>query len=105
MAKYILAYRGGREPSSPEEGAAQRRRFNDWMSSIRESLVSPANPVGPSKLIDRDGVRDGGGALALTGYTIIEASDEAAALELARRCPFTEIGTIELAKMVELGGC
>jgi hypothetical protein len=42
------------------------------------------------------------GPNALTGFSIVLADNMDAALEIARRCPFLEIGTIEVAEAMEM---
>ena len=50
-----------------------------------------------------DGITDGGGPNPLSGFTIVEADDMAAALEMAGRCPHVDIGgTIEVAPALDM---
>ena len=45
MPQYILTYLGGDQPSSPEEGKQHFSKYMDWLSSLGDSAVSPANPL------------------------------------------------------------
>ena len=45
------------------------------------------------------GVTDGGG---LTGFSVVKADNLEAALEMAKACPFLEIGTLQVAEMMEM---
>jgi len=103
MPKFILAYHGGRKPATPEEGARHMARFMEWMGSVGDAMVSPANPVGASKIVSADGVSEGGGPNALTGYSIIDVENIEVALDIAKRCPFVDIGTIEVAPLLAMG--
>jgi hypothetical protein len=38
----------------------------------------------------------------LTGFSIVSADNIDAALKIAQRCPFLDIGTIELAEVMEI---
>ena len=48
MARYIISYLGGDQPSSPEEGKQHFEKYKEWLSSLGDSVVSPANPFNPS---------------------------------------------------------
>ena len=105
MPNYILAYHGGTKPETPEDGARQRARFMEWMKSVGDAMVSPANPVGPSRMVSRDGVQEADGGAALTGYSVIAADSLEKAVTIAADCPFAEIGTIEVAELMKMGSC
>jgi len=38
----------------------------------------------------------------LTGFSIVSADDLDSAVKIAQRCPFLDIGTIELAEVMEM---
>jgi hypothetical protein len=40
----------------------------------------------------------------VAGYFVIEAADRAEMIELARACPFIEVGAVEIREMIDLGG-
>ena len=105
MPKFILAYHSNMTmPSTPEEGAAHRARYMDWMASLGDALVSPQNPFGPSQLVVAEGADEPERVLsALMGYSVVEAADMDAALAIARTCPFVEMGTIEVAPIKSMG--
>ncbi len=103
MPQYVIVYLGGDHPSSPEEGKQHFSRYMDWLSSLGDSAVSPANPLKDTSTVNPDGTVTTGGTTTMSGYTIIEADSMAAALSIAKACPFLEIGgsleVSELAKM------
>jgi len=45
MSQYVIAYLGGDQPSSPEEGQKQFSKYKQWLSSRGKAVVSPANPL------------------------------------------------------------
>jgi len=47
MAQYIISYLGGDQPSSPEEGQRHFAKYKEWLSSLGDAAVSPANPFMP----------------------------------------------------------
>jgi len=102
MPNYILAYRGGRQPETPEEGKAQMNRWKTWLADMGDAMVNPGTPLGKSRFITEKGVSDTGPE-PLTGYSIITAKDMDAALKAAKACPFTEIGTLEVAEIKSMG--
>ena len=102
MPEYIIAYHGGKEPGSPEEGAAQMAKWKAWMDGLGEAIVNPGTPMGMNKKVTSDGVSDEDGANRLTGYSIVKADNMDAAIEMAKACPFLEIGTLEVAELMQM---
>jgi hypothetical protein len=91
MAKFVLAYRGGSVPESEADQQATMQAWMGWFGSLGDSVVDGGNPFGASKTRTADGSADGAPS-ALTGYSIVEAADLAAATELAGGCPVLEGG-------------
>ena len=103
MPNYIIAYHGGQKPETPEAGAEQRERWKTWLSDQGEAVINPGTPLGMSKIVTADGVSDGGGPDSLTGFSVVQADSLDDALDMAKACPFLEIGTLEVAEMMEMG--
>ena len=103
MPKYVLVYLGGNQPSTPEEGKKHFSKYMDWLSSLGDAAVSPANPLKNTSTVHPDGTVTTGGSTTMSGYTIVEADSMEAALSMAKACPFLDIGgsleVSELAKM------
>jgi len=102
MPNYILAYHGGAQPESPEEGAKHMQRWRTWLSDLGDAVVNPGTPLGKSTFVSAGGVMADGGPEALTGFSVVSADSMEAALEMAKACPFVEIGTLEVAVMKEM---
>ncbi len=102
MSNYVFAYHGGKKPESPEEGAKLMEKWGAWLGGLGDAVVNPGTPLGKSKIVSSNGVSDDGGSNALTGYSIVEADSMDAALEMAKACPFLEIGTLEVAEVMEM---
>ena len=102
MSNFIIAYHGRKKPDSPEEGAKQMARWQAWLGGLGDAVVNPGTPLGKSRIVSSDGVSDDGGSNPLTGFSIVEADSMDAALEMAKECPFLEIGTIEVAEVMKM---
>ena len=55
MSQYIIVYLGGDQPSSPEEGKRHMSKYIAWLSSLGDSVVSPANPLKNTSTVNSDG--------------------------------------------------
>ncbi len=105
MTQYLIVYLGGDQPSSPEEGKQHFSKYMEWLSSLGDSAISPANPLKNTSTVNTDGTVTTGGATTMSGYTIIEADSMEAALTIAKACPFLDIGgTLEVSELVEMPG-
>ncbi len=103
MSQYVLVYLGGNQPSSPEEGKQHFSKYMDWLSSLGDAAVSPANPLRDTRTVNSDGTVSAGGTTTMSGYTIIEAESMEAALSIAKACPFLDIGgSLEVSELVEM---
>jgi hypothetical protein len=89
MAKYIYLYRGPATPMSsltPEQGAERMAAFDAWMEKLGPALVDVGSPFGTGASVRDDGTE--GTADGLTGYSVIEAADLAAARAFTDGLPF-----------------
>ena len=103
MTNFVFAYHGGSKPESPEAGAKHMAEWNAWVDGLGAAAVEPGNPLGNSKTVSTDGVTDGGGAAAMSGYSVIKADGMDAALEMAKQCPFLGTGgTIVVSEMMKM---
>ena len=103
MAQYLLVYLGGKPPSSPEEGQKHFARYKEWLGSLGDAVVSPANPLKDTHTVSHDGSVTTGGSTSMSGYTIVTAESMEAALDMARSCPFLDVeGTLEVAEMIQM---
>ena len=105
MPDYMITYLGGNKPSSPEEGKEHFSKYMEWLSSLGESAVSPANPLKDTSTVNPDGSVTAGGATTTSGFTIIRAESMEAALSVAKSCPFLDIGgTLEVSELIQMPG-
>lgn len=103
MPQYVIVYLGGDQPSSPEQGKLHMSKYMDWLSSLGDSAVSPANPLKNTRTVNSDGIVTTGGTTSMSGFTIIEADSIEAALVIAKQCPFLEIGgSLEVSELMQM---
>ena len=97
MTKFVFAYRGGSAPESEAEGEAVMAAWMGWFGNLGAAVVDGGAPFGPSATVGSDGGLSDGGASSLTGYSILEAADLAAATEMGKGCPvLASGGTVEV---------
>lgn len=102
MGKYLLAYTGGTMADTDEERQAVMAAWGAWFGQLGPAIVDPGNPFGPSATVANGGVSEGG-ASSLTGYTVLQADDLAAAGELAKGCPvLSRGGAVEVYETFEV---
>ncbi len=102
MKNYVFVYYGEPKFKSPEEGAKYKERWRAWMGGLGDALVNPGTPFGKPKTVRSAGVSDGGGSNRVTGFSIVKADSIDAALEMAKRCPHLEHGTVDVAEAMEM---
>jgi hypothetical protein len=105
MPQYIFVYLGGELPDNPEEGQKHFRRYQQWLDSLGNAVISPAIPFGDTHVVQPDGTVSPGSASAMSGLSIIRMDSLEEALAVAQSCPFLEInGTLEVSEMIEMSG-
>ncbi len=103
MPQFAILYLGGEQPSSPEEGKKHFAKYQEWLSSLGDSAISPANPFKDTHTVRADGSVAAGSTTSISGYTIIEAASIEDALSIAKACPFLEIGgSLEVSELMKM---
>jgi hypothetical protein len=93
MAHYILTYIGGNHPKTPEVGQKHFAKYKEWLGSLGDAAVSPANPLKNTRTVNSDGSVTNGSTSNMSGYTIVEAE----------ACPFLEIeGSLEVSELMQM---
>lgn len=105
MSQYIIVYLGGNQPSTPEQGKQHFEKYKQWLASLGDRAVSPANPINNTNTVNPDGTVSPGGSTTMSGYTIIEAESLEVALNTAKACPFLDIGgSLEVSELMQMPG-
>ncbi len=105
MPQYIITYLGTPQSSTPEENQQQMLKYRDWLASLGDSAISPANPLKNTNTVNSDGSVTSGGTSTMSGFTIIEADSEEAALLIAKACPYLDVGGfLEVSELMQMPG-
>lgn len=104
MPKFIFAYHGGGMPDTPEEGERVMAEWGAWYGAMGAAVLDGGGPVGKSTTVNKGGVADNGGANPLSGFTVVEAADQAAANKMAKGCPMVKdgSGSVEVAPIIDM---
>lgn len=89
MAKFIILYNGpATDPSEMEEEKRNEimQAWGAWMGNVGDALVDVGAPMAPGVALVDDGTE--ADATLLSGYSILEAQDIAAAKQLVDGHPF-----------------
>lgn len=80
-------------------------KYRDWLSSLGDSAVSPANPLKNTRTVNSDGSVTDGSTTSMSGFTIIEADSEEAALSIVKSCPYIGVGgSLEVSELMQMPG-
>lgn len=105
MPQYVIVYFGGDRPASEEEGKAHMSKYMEWLGSLGDKAISPANPCANTQTVNPDRTIEQGGKSTMSGYTIIEVDSMEAALEIAKACPFLDVnGSLEVSELMQMPG-
>ncbi len=103
MPQYVFVYLGGDFPTDPEESQKHFERYQKWLNSLGDSVVSPAIPFKDTHTVQPDGSASPGCASAMSGLSIMRMGSLEEALAAAQSCPFLEInGTLEVSEMIQM---
>ena len=109
MPNFMLAYYGGNEPSSQEEGMAQMEKWSAWVKGLGDTIVNPGTPLPVSKIVTSDSVEDDTDPNSMKGFAVVKAQSMEVAVQIAQSDPFLENGgTIRVSQMMEMteqGSC
>ena len=117
MPRYVLLILDDPKRSweSPDAAGAAMGKMGRYAGELaQQGKLQGGNPLKSMAEAVRVRARDGkvsvtDGPFAETkemvgGFFLIEATDRAEALEIAKRCPHAEIGPVELREVMEVGG-
>lgn len=103
MPQYIFVYVGGEYPSNPEQGQKHFEKYQQWLHSLGDAVISPAIPFKDTHTVQPDGSATPGSLSAMSGMAILRMSSMEEAIAAAQSCPFLEInGALEVSEMIEL---
>ena len=104
MANFMMAYSGGNQPASEEEGMAQMKKWKAWVESLGDSIVNPGTPLPVSKIVTSSRVEVDNDPNSMKGFAVVKAESMEAAVAIAQSDPFLDQGgTIRVSQMMEMG--
>ena len=103
MPNYMIAYHGGTQPRSKEEGIAQMGKWKAWVAGLGQAVVNPGTPLPVSKIVSGKGVADDHDPQGMKGFAVVKAETMEAAIKIAQSDPFLDTGgTIRVSQMMEM---
>jgi hypothetical protein len=104
MANFLYAYRGGNGmATTPEAQEKVMAEWGAWFATLGAALVDGGKPFAQSQTVHGDGSATPGGQSGLTGYSVVNAADLAAAADLAKGCPLlADGGSVEVYATVDM---
>lgn len=105
MPQYIFVYLGGEQPSDPAEMQKHLEKYQQWLISLGDAVVSPAIPFKDTHTVQADGSASQGSISAMSGMSIMNMGSMQEALAAAQSCPFLEInGALEVSELIQMSG-
>jgi hypothetical protein len=92
MTRYVVTYHGGGMPTDDKGRQEAMAAFATWVQQTGKALIDPGAPLGPAKTVSSSSVKDGPASGPFGGYSVIEAEDIDAAVNLVAKHPFVERG-------------
>ncbi|WP_162943763.1 YciI family protein [Arthrobacter celericrescens] len=111
MAKFVVLYIGSMSAetqiaeSTPEQAEAGMKAWTDWAAKTGDALVDFGTPLGTGREVSVSGVSDT--ATGVGGYSILEADDLQAAVDLVKDHPHFMSGggsSIQIYPALEIPG-
>jgi hypothetical protein len=90
MSKFLFVYHAPSTPAeaappSPEDMEAVMGQWNDWAARVGDGMVDFGTPLADGVRVTPDGTSPS--ERQVVGYSLIEAADQNAALDLAKNHP------------------
>src|SRR4051794_38269665 len=102
MTKFLFTYHGGAMAPTPEAQAKTMEAWGGWFGKLGAAIVDGGAPTGASSTVTASDVNSGGGSNPVTGYSVIQAENLAAAAALAKGCPIFPDGTVEVSEILAM---
>jgi hypothetical protein len=92
MARFLVTYHGGEMPADDKSRQQAMAAFAKWVEQTGKALIDPGAPLGPAKTVSSTSVTDGPAGGRFGGYSVVEANDIDAAVNLVAKHPFLQRG-------------
>jgi len=106
MTTFVLAYHGGSQPKTPEEGQKHMQKYMEWVAALGDKALNPQMPLKTKMSVTADAVSDGAPDNFMIGMTIIEVDTMDEAVKIAQECPFLEMSnsSITVGEVMNMPG-
>jgi hypothetical protein len=94
VAKFLVTFQWGDMAQDPESISEARRALVWWATKTGSALVEVGAPIRSTATLTRHGIHDGDAAAAFMGWSVIDASDYMAAVELLQDHPLVQLGAL-----------
>ena len=102
MQTFMFVYLGGDYPADPEQARKHFAAYQQWLVGLGDAVISPAVPIRDTHVVHPDRNTEQGNITRMSGLSIINFPSMSAALEVARSCPFLDIGgTLEVSEVMD----
>ncbi len=91
MAKFLFVYYGGMAETDPVKQKESMDAWMKWFSGLGKAVVDPGNPTMPGKMLSKGGSKDIRRD-PVTGYSVVQAENLAAAIKMAQGSPQITVG-------------
>ena len=88
MARFLVTYHGGGAPD-PSQMDEIRAAFGAWLGRAGSAVVDPGAPL---RFVGQVASSEPAPSIAIGGYSVIEAADEAGVREILSTHPFVARG-------------
>ena len=103
MKNFMIAYYGGNQPSSKEEGMAHMQKWKAWVEGLGDKVVNPGTPLPVSKIVTSNSVEDDQDPNSMKGFAVVKTESMDAAITIAQSDPFLAMGgSIRVSEMMEM---
>ena len=111
MDDFLLLYRGGDRPQSPEQGEQIMQKWASWLADLEQKghlkdRGQPLDPAGKVVAGKQKAVTDGPYTESkdlVGGFSLIQARDLAQAAEVSKDCPiFDRGGLVEVRPIMKM---
>lgn len=103
MPNFMMAYHGGTQPSSKEEGMAQMEKWKSWIQGLGETIINPGTPLPVSKIVTSQDIEDDQDPNSMKGFAVVKADNIEGAIRIAQSDPFLDTGgSIRVSQMMEI---
>ena len=100
MPKLYMDYHDPRDVAPDKKGEMQAEH-KAWASAHAAAFDVPESPFSAQWTVDESGVQDGYASPTM-GFCVFTAPDAEAAKKIALDCPFTKMGVLHLAQMMDM---